>query len=134
MIELKYERVEIENMLECCHIKENDVYVGLPAILNKDGAERRVYLKLTEEESEKLLKCMALCNDAKKQKGVATISSGNHGSSVSYAASFGCLNLNEWEQAGGIGIQFSTDLTKDKGFKVIDRLDKIIDMFNKALD
>ena len=27
MIELKYERVEIENMLECCHIKENDVYV-----------------------------------------------------------------------------------------------------------
>lgn len=33
---------------------ENDVYVGLPAILNKEGAERRVYLKLTEEESEKL--------------------------------------------------------------------------------
>ena len=38
-------------------------------------------------------------------------------------------NLKEWEQAGGIGIQFSTDLTKDKGFKVIDKLDKIIDMF-----
>ena len=38
-------------------------------------------------------------------------------------------NLNEWEQAGGIGIQFSTDLTKDKGFKVIDKLDAIIDMF-----
>ena len=38
-------------------------------------------------------------------------------------------NLKEWEEAGGIGIQFSTDLTKDKGFKVIDRLDKIIDMF-----
>ena len=35
-------------------------------------------------------------------------------------------NLKEWEQAGGIGIQFSTDLTKDKGFKVIDKLDKII--------
>jgi len=34
--------------------KENDVYVGLPAILNKDGVERRVYLKLTEEESQKL--------------------------------------------------------------------------------
>lgn len=32
----------------------NDVYVGLPAILNKDGAERRVYLKLTEEEEQKL--------------------------------------------------------------------------------
>jgi len=34
--------------------EENDVYVGLPAIINKDGAERRVYLKLTEEESNKL--------------------------------------------------------------------------------
>lgn len=34
--------------------EKNDVYVGLPAILNKDGAERRVYLKLTEEESKKL--------------------------------------------------------------------------------
>ena len=34
--------------------EENDVYVGLPAIVNKDGADRRVYLKLTEEESRKL--------------------------------------------------------------------------------
>ena len=34
--------------------KENDVYVGLPAIINKDGAERRIYLNLTEEESIKL--------------------------------------------------------------------------------
>jgi len=34
--------------------EENDVYVGLPAIINKKGAERRVYLKLTEEETEKL--------------------------------------------------------------------------------
>ena len=33
--------------------EENDVYVGLPAILNKDGAERRVYLKLNEEETTK---------------------------------------------------------------------------------
>ena len=38
-------------------------------------------------------------------------------------------NLKEWEEAGGIGIQFSTDLTKDKGFRVIDKLDKIIDIF-----
>ena len=34
--------------------EENDVYVGLPAIINKDGAERRIYLNLTEEESIKL--------------------------------------------------------------------------------
>lgn len=38
-------------------------------------------------------------------------------------------NLKEWEKEGGIGIQFSTDLTNDKGFKVIDKLDKLIDMF-----
>lgn len=38
-------------------------------------------------------------------------------------------NLKDWEKCGGIGIQFSTDLTKDKGFQVIDKLDKLIDMF-----
>jgi hypothetical protein len=38
-------------------------------------------------------------------------------------------NLKDWEKEGGIGIQFSTDLNKDKGFKVIDKLDKLIDMF-----
>ena len=38
-------------------------------------------------------------------------------------------NLKEWEDAGGIGVQFSTDLTKDKGFKVIDKLDKIIEIY-----
>ena len=34
--------------------EENDVYIGLPAIVNKSGAERRVFLKLTEEETKKL--------------------------------------------------------------------------------
>lgn len=38
-------------------------------------------------------------------------------------------NLKDWEKAGGIGIQFSTDLNKNKGFTVIDKLDKLIDMF-----
>jgi len=38
-------------------------------------------------------------------------------------------NLKDWEKEGGIGIQFSTDLNKDKGFEVIDKLDKLIDMF-----
>jgi len=39
------------------------------------------------------------------------------------------VNLRDWEANGGIGIQFSLDLSKDKGFTVIDRLDKLIDMF-----
>ncbi len=38
-------------------------------------------------------------------------------------------NLKDWEETGGIGIQFSEDLTKDKGFKVINKLDQIIDLF-----
>lgn len=37
-------------------------------------------------------------------------------------------NLQEWEKEGGIGIQFATDLDKNKGFPVIDRLDKLLDM------
>lgn len=37
-------------------------------------------------------------------------------------------NLIEWEKEGGIGIQFSTDLKKDKGFPIIDRLDSILEM------
>lgn len=34
--------------------EKNDVYVGLPAILNKNGVERRIPLKLTKEEETKL--------------------------------------------------------------------------------
>lgn len=34
--------------------EDNDVYVGLPAIVNENGVERKVYLKLTEEEEQKL--------------------------------------------------------------------------------
>ncbi len=38
-------------------------------------------------------------------------------------------NLEDWKKEGGIGVQFSTDLTKDKGFPVIDNLEKLIDLF-----
>ena len=36
-------------------------------------------------------------------------------------------NLREWENEGGIGIRFSTKLN-GKGFRVIDKLDQILDM------
>lgn len=36
--------------------EDNDVYVGLPAIVNVNGVERRVYLNLTNEEKNKLQK------------------------------------------------------------------------------
>lgn len=38
-----------------------------------------------------------------------------------------CENLKEWEKEGGIGVRFSTKLN-GKGFRVIDKLDQIIDM------
>ncbi|MBQ9834325.1 MAG: L-lactate dehydrogenase [Bacilli bacterium] len=41
----------------------NDCYIGMPAILNKEGAERRVHLKLTEEESEKLQNSIGVIKD-----------------------------------------------------------------------
>ena len=34
--------------------EKNDVYIGLPAILNKDGVERRIPLELTKEETKEL--------------------------------------------------------------------------------
>lgn len=37
-------------------------------------------------------------------------------------------NLREWESDGGIPVRFSTKLNS-KGYKVVDRLDKLIDMF-----
>ena len=43
--------------------EENDVYVGLPAIVNKDGVERRIRLKLTEEETEKLQKSIDIIKE-----------------------------------------------------------------------
>lgn len=45
-----------ENMIIALSVydEDNDVYIGMPAILNKDGVERRIRLNLTEEESVKL--------------------------------------------------------------------------------
>ena len=43
--------------------EKNDCYIGMPAILNKDGAQRRVHLKLTEEESKKLQNSIDVIKD-----------------------------------------------------------------------
>ena len=40
-------------------------------------------------------------------------------------------NLIEWEKEGGIGVRFSTKLN-GKGFKVIDKLDQVIDLFSEV--
>lgn len=37
-------------------------------------------------------------------------------------------NLKEWEEKGGIGVRFSKEM-ESHGYRVLDKLDKIIDMF-----
>ena len=41
----------------------NDVYIGLPAIVNKTGIRDKVYIKLTEEETEKLVNSIKVIKD-----------------------------------------------------------------------
>lgn len=38
-----------------------------------------------------------------------------------------CGNLREWEEAGGVGVLFSTEL-EEKGFEVVDRLDQLLEL------
>ena len=41
-----------------CYDEENKIFIGSPAILNKDGMKKKANLKLTEQEQEKLQKSM----------------------------------------------------------------------------
>ncbi len=44
--------------------KENNVFVGLPTILNKNGATSKIYVKLNEEETQKLQNSIDLIKEA----------------------------------------------------------------------
>ena len=44
--------------------ENNDVFVGGPTIINKDGASKRIYVKLTSEEEDKLQKSIDILKDA----------------------------------------------------------------------
>ena len=44
--------------------EKNDCYVGLPAIVNKNGADRLIKLKLTAEEEEKLKKSIEIIKNS----------------------------------------------------------------------
>lgn len=47
--------------------KENEVFIGLPTIVNKRGAKGRVYVDLTEEEENKLQQSIAVLKEAIKK-------------------------------------------------------------------
>lgn len=46
--------------------KDNDIFMGMPTVVNRDGADSKVYIKLTEVETEKLQKSVDVIKDAIK--------------------------------------------------------------------
>ena len=54
-----------ENMIFSISVYDetNDVYIGLPAIVNKSGIKDRVYIRLTEEETAKLVNSIKVIRD-----------------------------------------------------------------------
>lgn len=44
--------------------EKNDCYIGLPAIVNKNGADRLIKLKLTKEEEDKLKKSISIIKNS----------------------------------------------------------------------
>lgn len=44
--------------------KANDVFIGLPSIISREGISRRVYLDLTEEEQKKLINSISVIKNA----------------------------------------------------------------------
>ena len=46
--------------------KDNDIYMGMPTVVNRSGSDSRVYVKLTGGETEKLQKSVDVIKDAIK--------------------------------------------------------------------
>ena len=44
--------------------KDNDIYMGTPAVVNKSGITQRIYVELTEKETEKLQHSVDIIKDA----------------------------------------------------------------------
>jgi len=47
--------------------KVNDVFVGLPAVINSNGVREKVYVNLTEDETDRLQKSIDIIKDAIKK-------------------------------------------------------------------
>ena len=47
--------------------KNNDVFIGLPAILNKDGVKDKIYVELNDDETAKLQHSIDTIKDAIKK-------------------------------------------------------------------
>lgn len=42
----------------------NNIFMGIPSVINKDGVKERVYVNLTDEETDKLQNCVDIIKDA----------------------------------------------------------------------
>lgn len=44
--------------------KNNNIFMGIPSVINKDGVKERVYVNLNDEETKKLQKCVDIIKEA----------------------------------------------------------------------
>lgn len=44
--------------------RNNNIFMGIPSVINKDGVKERVYVNLTDEETKKLQNCVDIIKDA----------------------------------------------------------------------
>lgn len=51
-------------MVVSTYDEANDIYIGLPSVINKNGADRKINIELNEEESNKLLNSINILKDA----------------------------------------------------------------------
>ena len=51
-------------MVVSTYDEANDVYIGLPSVINKFGADRKINVDLNEQETEKLLNSINVLKEA----------------------------------------------------------------------
>lgn len=44
--------------------KDNNIFMGTPAIVNRDGVKQRIYIELTDEETKKMQNCVDVIKEA----------------------------------------------------------------------
>lgn len=47
-----------------CYDKDNNIFIGMPAILNKDGIRKKIYFNLDDKETKKLQNCVDVIKNA----------------------------------------------------------------------
>lgn len=44
--------------------KDNDIFMGLPTVINRNGADKKIYVELTKEETSQLQNCVDVIKEA----------------------------------------------------------------------